>query len=56
MWAVTQESGKRIPLDAATEKRLVTSGELKDGTPVMEVRTTYVTHFSTCPQASSWRR
>lgn len=53
LWVET-ESGKRMPLDAEPERRFV----LEAGTSPMRarLRNTYVSHFSTCPQAERWRK
>jgi len=54
LWAVT-ESGKRMPLDAKPEKRILLE---EDGCqpPVAHVIDVYVSHFATCPQAAQHRR
>jgi hypothetical protein len=50
VWTVSRTSGRRIPLDAAPEKRIVIGPE---GAEVMD---TYVSHFATCPHADRHRR
>lgn len=49
IWIKTR-SGRRMPLDAKPEKRIVVNGEYA------EVTDTYVSHFVTCPNASEHRR
>lgn len=49
VWVET-EFGKRMPLNAKTERRFV----IEDGERARYVET-YASHFSTCPQADSWR-
>lgn len=53
LWVET-ESGKRMPLDAEPERRFV----IEAATDPMKarLRNTYVSHFSTCPQAERWRQ
>jgi hypothetical protein len=56
VWVVT-EAGKRMPVDAKPEKRVV----LDDVHPVGEgprarVVDTYVSHFVTCPERDRFRR
>lgn len=50
VWAIT-EAGKRMPLDAKPEKRFVVDDA--DGCHLVD---TYVSHFSTCPNAEQHRR
>lgn len=58
---VKSEKGKNMPLDAKPEKRVVINpawgGEPSpmDGSFTGFVQATYVSHYSTCPQAQSWR-
>jgi len=54
VWALTL-AGKRIPLDPP-EKRLVQRDLAADGTKVVDLEDTWISHFATCPQADSWRR
>lgn len=53
LWVET-ESGKKMPLDAEPERRFV----IEAGHDPMRarLRNTYVSHFSTCPQAERWRK
>ena len=53
VWVVMRPSGKRMPLDAKPEKR-ITLDDFDDG--IGEMTDTYVSHFSTCPQSSKWRK
>jgi hypothetical protein len=48
---VTFESGKKAPLDFPGEKRIVV-----DSDGVAHVYDTYVSHFSTCPDAAEHRK
>jgi len=52
VWGITK-NGKKVPLDAESEKRYI----LKAGGTSNEVilRSTYMTHFVTCPNADSHR-
>lgn len=54
VWAWT-ETGRRIPLDAATEKRFVVTLDAR-GEPQARMRATYVAHFASCPNADQHRR
>lgn len=55
-WAFT-ETGKRIPLSLASEeRRLVVLREAGDGTPLVGVRTTYLSHFVDCPNSAEHRK
>lgn len=53
LWVETQ-SGKKMPLDYEPERRFV----VEAGTDPIRarLRNTYVSHFSTCPQAGQWRK
>lgn len=57
VWAKTT-NGKAVPLDAKPEKRYVRCasgpGPAEDAT--VELRSTYVTHFVTCPNATQHRK
>ena len=54
VWAVVDDSGKRVPLDAHPEKRFVfTYPAPRDR---VELKDTWQTHFSTCPKASEFRK
>lgn len=55
IWAQT-ENGKRIPLDAESEKRFVALCRIEDDTPVVALRHTHLSHFATCPNASAHRK
>jgi len=55
IWMHTM-SGKRMPVDAKSEKRFVVTGNNDEGEPVGAVRDTYVSHFATCPQADAFRK
>jgi hypothetical protein len=50
------EDGKRLPMNADSEPRLIAVADLSDGTPVVRVVRTWVSHFATCPQAKEWRK
>lgn len=52
LWVVTA-SGKRMPLDASPEKRFVIEPQEP---PLALSRDTYVSHFSTCPNAAAHRK
>jgi len=52
IWATT-EDGKKIPLDAKGEKRFIASEKQKG---VVIMRTTFITHFATCPNADKHRK
>lgn len=62
IWAET-EGGSRVPLDAKPLKRYVLK-EIETGigetdiveVPVVELRSTYVSHFVTCPDADKFRK
>lgn len=57
-WVMT-ESGKRMPVDAKPEKRIVIDplGErLGSDAPTARVVDTYVSHFATCAFAAQHRR
>lgn len=54
-WVKTM-SGKAMPVDAKPEKRFVITGNNDEGTPVGDVRDTFVSHFATCPQADAFRK
>jgi hypothetical protein len=65
LWAVTEASGKRIPLDAEEDgaAKEVPDGNLlivdtRAGTPVVRVTAVgqHLSHFATCPQASTHRK
>jgi hypothetical protein len=47
---VESANGKRMPLDAAPEKRIVIDGGIG------RVVDTYTSHFSTCPNAAEHRK
>ena len=51
LWVRT-EGGKAMPLDAEPQKRVVLGAR----TGLAHVLDTYVSHFSTCPQAAQHRR
>ena len=53
IWAVTR-NGKGMPLDAKTETRIVLERSEVDR-PLVVMRKTYVSHFSTCPNAATHR-
>jgi hypothetical protein len=53
-WGVTAD-GKRVPLDLPRQA-MVAVDHLTDGTPVVEVRSVFVPHFATCPDADKWRK
>ncbi len=53
VWAVT-ENGKRMPLDAKPEKRLVREGRQEP--PLVRVVDTYTSHFTSCPNADQHRK
>lgn len=65
-WAVSDATGKRIPLDRAAvpDGNVVITGT-KDGSPVAHVLgkgedaaafgDRYRSHFATCPDAKGWR-
>ena len=53
LWVVMRPSGKRMPLDAKPEKRITL--DLVDGL-VGEMTDTYVSHFSSCPNAAQHRK
>ena len=54
IWATT-ERGKRMPLDAVADTRIVL--EHRDGQPPLaRVVATYVSHFTTCPNAAEHRK
>lgn len=55
IWAVT-ESGKRMPIDPKSEKRLVLMGRDGNRGPLAMARDTYMSHFATCPNAADFRR
>jgi len=55
IWAVT-DKGKSIPLDMKGEKRYVLVPAQGDRDPVVELRTTYASHFVTCPDAKEHRK
>lgn len=56
IWVVT-ENGRRIPLDADSERRFVIRDSIQAKGPRLAlVRPTYQTHFATCPQADQWRK
>lgn len=57
VWAET-ENGKRMPIDAKPEKRLVLiiDPPSPGTTPLVDVRDTYVSHFATCPNAAQHRK
>jgi hypothetical protein len=55
IWVVST-NGKRMPLDALAQMRFVLSSA-GDGTPPeAQLRETYVSHFSTCPNADKHRK
>ena len=54
VWAVTA-TGKRMPLDAKPEKRVVLEPRDVFG-EIAEVKDTFVSHFATCPDADQHRR
>lgn len=53
VWAVTA-AGKRMPLDAKPERRLVREGRQEP--PLVVVTDTYTSHFATCPNADQHRK
>lgn len=53
IWAVTR-NGKGMPLDSKAEMRLVLQ-ESEVDRPLAVMRRTYVSHFSTCPNAERHR-
>lgn len=53
LWVKT-ESGKSMPLDAKSEKRVVIVGA--GALESVQVVDTYVSHFSTCPNAAQHRK
>jgi len=68
-WAVTEATGKRIPLNAEAdpEGNIYVDRWMADGTPVVIVVSDladiprcealrYTTHFATCPRADEFRR
>lgn len=56
LWLI-MTSGKRMPVDAKPEKRIVLD-ETPDEPPELRgsVVDTYVSHFQTCPNAAQHRR
>lgn len=55
LWAVTQ-GGKRIPLDAKSEKRFFVKTLARGTDPtVVVLGDTYLSHFATCPKAEDFR-
>ncbi len=57
-WVQT-EAGKRMPVDAKPEKRLVIDPlavRLGADTPTARVVDTFASHFSTCPNAAAHRK
>jgi len=55
IWALT-ENGKPVPLDKKGEKRYVLIPKEGSGDPVVQLRTTYSSHFVTCPDADKFRK
>ena len=56
VWVATA-AGKRMPIDAKPEKRVVLDDVHGIGEPPSaRVIDTYVSHFSTCPQAQRFRK
>jgi hypothetical protein len=53
VWVVMRPSGKRMPLDAKPEKRITL--DVIDPA-VAEMTDTYVSHFSSCPNAAQHRK
>ena len=53
IWGTTGK--RRIPLDVKTENRFIVL-DYTDGVPLVSIRITYQTHFSTCPNASDHRK
>jgi hypothetical protein len=59
IWVVMHPSGKRMPLDARAEKRIVIDpleAGLTSGAPTARVVNAYTSHFSSCPNAASHRK
>lgn len=54
VWALTA-TGKKIPLDAKPEKRVVLESRTPFG-EVAVVHDTFVSHFATCPNAAEHRK
>ena len=55
-WTLTA-SGKRMPVDAKPEKRIVLDDvRLGDDPPTARVVDTYVSHFATCPDRDRFRK
>lgn len=56
VWVVTR-AGKRMPVDAKPEKRVVLDDVHATGEPPQaQVVDTYVSHFATCPKAQRFRK
>jgi hypothetical protein len=55
IWTVT-EAGRRMPIDAKPEKRVVLRKQENDPlTPLARVVDTFISHFATCPNAARHR-
>jgi hypothetical protein len=55
LWTVT-EAGRRMPVDAKPEKRVVLKVNDSDPlTPLSRVTDTFISHFATCPNAQRHR-
>jgi len=55
IWTVTV-AGKRMPVDAKPEKRVVLKQNEGDPlTPLSRVVDTFISHFATCPHAARHR-
>jgi hypothetical protein len=53
IWVHTM-SGKRMPVDARSERRFVVMNNNDLGEPAVAIRETYISHF--CPQADAFRK
>lgn len=54
VWAVIDDNGKRVPLDAHPEKRFVfIYGVPRDR---VELKDVWLSHFATCPKADEFRK
>ena len=57
IWTVTEKNGKRMPVDAQPQKRVVFLRNPSDPTtPVSRVVSTFTPHFATCPEAARFRK
>lgn len=55
IWWVRTEKGKRMPLDAKPEQRVIVDGDGHDE-PVGRVVKVWTPHWATCPNAEQHRR